>query len=105
MEKRDREILNQFAMHTRAKYPDAKIWAFGSRTRGKAVEDSDLDVCVVLRQVDGEIRKSISRLAWEVGFENDVLISTVVFSNYLFQQGPCSVSSLVRTIQADGIPA
>ncbi len=48
----DKKVFDQFASKLRRKYPDAKIWAFGSRIRGDCVEDSDLDVCVVIDELD-----------------------------------------------------
>jgi predicted nucleotidyltransferase len=44
----DRRILDKFSREIRKRFPDAKIWAFGSRSRGTAEWDSDFDVCVVL---------------------------------------------------------
>jgi len=105
MLERDRTILEQFAARVRALHPEARIWAFGSRVRGKAEADSDLDVCVVLDRVNANIRCLISDVAWEVGFDRDLLISTVVFSTEMFERGRCSVSSLVRTIREEGVAA
>ena len=105
MQERDREILEQFAARVRAVFPSAHIWAFGSRTRGDAHPDSDLDVCVVLDRLDADIRGTISDIAWEVGFEHDLLIFTVAFSTEMFERGPASASSLVRTILEEGVAA
>ena len=64
-----------------------------------------MDICVVLEQMDANIRAIISDIAWEVGFEREVVISTVVFSKEMFEHGRCSASSLVRTIREEGIAA
>jgi predicted nucleotidyltransferase len=105
MQERDRTILEEFAARVRALYPSARIWAFGSRTRADAQADSDLDVCVVLDQVSPEIRTIISDVAWEVGFDRDLLISTVLFSTEMFERGRCSASTIVQTIREEGVPA
>jgi hypothetical protein len=44
-------------------------------------------------------------IAWEVGFENDIVISTVTFSREEFENGPCSASPLVRNILKEGVAA
>lgn len=105
MNQRDRTILNQFAHRVRQQFPDAQIWAFGSRARGDAQPDSDLDICVVLETLDRSVKKIISHIAWEVGFENELLITTVKYSRYQFEQGPCAESPLVQTIQREGVTA
>ena len=105
MTERDQHTLTLLAGRLRAEFPSARIWAFGSRVRGDADPESDLDVCVVLEQVDPDIRKAVSNLAWEVGFDHDVVISTVVFSGEMFDHGPPSAGPLVAAIHSEGVAA
>jgi predicted nucleotidyltransferase len=101
----DQRILLELATRIRERYPDARIWAYGSRARGTATWDSDFDVCVVLEKVDQNIDRWIRDLAWEVGFDNDRVITTVVMSQVEFEQGPMSESTLVGNILQEGIAA
>ncbi len=101
----DAHILSQFAAAVRTRLPEARIWAFGSRVRGDFVEDSDLDVCVVIDSLDEATDKAIIDIAWRIGFENDSVISTVTYSQYEFEKGPCSESPLVWTIREEGLAA
>jgi predicted nucleotidyltransferase len=101
----DQECLDLFTESVRSLYPDARAWAFGSRVRGEEDTDSDLDICVVLEDVDWETRRTISDIAWEIGFERDRLISTVVFSKEQFETGPPSASPLVKSIRDEGVTA
>ena len=48
----DSQILETFATQVRQHFPEARIWAFGSRARGEGTWESDLDVCVVLDRHD-----------------------------------------------------
>lgn len=105
MSSEDRAILRDFSLAVRGRFPEALIWAYGSRARGTAREDSDLDVCVVVENLDTETDRAIMRTAWEVGFERDVLISTVTYSREEFEHGPCAISPLVRTVVEEGIVA
>lgn len=59
MTRQDRQILNQFVEKVRLKIPDAQIWAFGSRVRGEAKPDSDLDICVVTDNMSVEQREVV----------------------------------------------
>ena len=102
---KDEKIFNQFATEVRKKFPAAKIWAFGSRVRGGATIESGLDVCVVVDKLDDESDSAIMNIAWQIGFENDVVISTVTYSREEFEKGPCSESGLVQNILGYGIAA
>ena len=56
----------QFADSVRQQFPDARIWAFGSRVKGTATPESDLDVCVVVRAKDDVIKRRIRNVSWQV---------------------------------------
>lgn len=99
------KILKKFAEKVRCRYPEAKIRAFGSYVRGTATEESDLDVCVVLNTVKPEDRLMISDLAWEVGLDAGILVSTIVISSNGYENGPMSVSPLIEFIRSEGVPA
>ncbi|MCX7045078.1 MAG: nucleotidyltransferase domain-containing protein [Candidatus Sumerlaeota bacterium] len=105
MKSNDRKILTSLSEELRRRFPDARIWAFGSRVHETSTKYSDFDVCIVIDNLDENKDREIMRTAWEVGFENDVVISTVTYSTEEFKNGPCSASSLVRTILSEGITA
>ncbi len=105
MKDKDRRILEQFAGRVRALFPDVRLWAFGSRARGEAQWESDLDVCIVLEKVDQHTDRLIRDIAWEVGFENDRVITTVVMDREEFERGPMSASTLVANILQQGVRA
>lgn len=103
MSEQDRRILDQFTSLVRERFPDARIWAFGSRARGNATWESDFDICIVLGQVDQETDRWIRDIAWEVGFENECVITTVVFDFDQFENGPMSESTLVANVLQEGV--
>ena len=103
MSEQDRRILDQFTSLVRERFPDARIWAFGSRARGNATWESDFDICIVLNQVNQETDRWIRDIAWEVGFENERVITTVVFDFDQFENGPMSESTLVANVLQEGV--
>ena len=105
MSERDSRILSEFSTLVRGRFPEARIWAFGSRARGEHEEYSDFDVCVVVSNLDEKADQAIMDIAWRVGFDHGVVISSVTYSREEFEEGPCSKSSLVKTILARGLAA
>ena len=105
MEIRDHQILKEFSANVRQQFPDAQIWAFGSRARGNAQPDSDFDICVVVDELDRTTWKTLSDIAWETGFQHDVVITTVKYSRQQFESSPYTASPLVHSILAEGIAA
>jgi predicted nucleotidyltransferase len=101
----DREILDLFAARVRERFPHVRILAYGSRARGDATWESDLDVCVILQQVNREVEKEISRIAWEVGFNNGIVITTVKFEENAFERKAQGRHPFVKNILKDGVAA
>jgi UTP:GlnB (protein PII) uridylyltransferase len=105
MQPRDRRILNEFAARIRAIEPGARLWAFGSRARGDAAPDSDLDLCVVVPQLTPELRRDVQSAAWQIGFEHGCVLATLILPQEEFENGPVSATALVRNIRAEGVAA
>ena len=105
LKEQDRKIVEQFADRVRRRFPSARIWAFGSRARGDAGPDSDLDLFIVLEHVDKETDSIIREIAWEISFENGLVISTIVMERDEFEHGPMSASTLTANILREGVPA
>ena len=77
---------------------------FGSRARGDATPDSDLDIYLVVTELTPVLRRWIDEIAWEVGFERDRVISTLVTTRRGLEQGPFGAQPIVQAIEREGIP-
>jgi predicted nucleotidyltransferase len=77
---------------------------FGSRARGDAEDDSDLDVFVEVESLDKMLKERILEVAWEVGFENFMVISPLIFTRDEIENSPLRSSPIVKVIFQEGLP-
>jgi len=105
MSPEDRAILAEFVRRLAPVVPRARIWAFGSRARGDADPQSDLDICVVVPEVGALLEEEVRRCAWELAFERGRVIPTIIMSEEAFERGPMSASTLVANIRREGVAA
>jgi len=99
----DRQIAKEFQRRLSMIVAVSDIYVFGSRARGEAADDSDMDMFIELENLDSELRERIFELAWEVGFETDRVITTVVATHDQLQYGAMGANPLIRNIERDGI--
>lgn len=76
---------------------------FGSRARGDADEYSDMDVFLEVESLDKSLKERISDIAWEVGFENEIVISTLIFTRDEIENSPLRASPIVHNIAEEGV--
>ena len=99
----DRQVVREFKRRLADIVPILDLRVFGSRVRGDAVPDSDLDVFIELEACTPELRQRISEVAWEVGFEMDRVISTVVTTRHELEHGAMGANPLVLNIEHEGV--
>jgi len=100
----DEQLTGSFKRRLeRARVPFSTILVFGSRARGDASPESDLDVLVVIDEPAPWIRRAIGDAAWEVGFDAGVVLAPVVVTRDEFECSPFSESMFVKNVLKDGI--
>ena len=94
-----RELKRQLQSHV----PLHRVRVFGSRARGDAVQDSDMDVLVELNGLDRRVREQVTEDAWEVGFRHGVVIVPVTVERREWEEGVQKSSLLAMAIARDGV--
>ena len=104
LSKNDRRIAVQFKQKLQKITPLDSIVVYGSRARGDSAPESDLDVYIEVPGITAELRRRISEVAWEVGFSNDIIISTFVVTPYDISEGLIGANPLVKAVEKEGNP-
>lgn len=107
MDEKDRDLILEFKKKLP---PDTKkhlkgIIVFGSRARGEAAEDSDLDVIILVDEKTPDIEKSLDDTAYGIMWDNDFkpIISLKVFSETRFRTAVKRGFSFYRHVEEEGI--
>lgn len=104
MDAKDQEILRRFKQSLAGRIRLSEVILFGSRARGDAEPDSDMDVLVVLDEpVSKQSRKIVSDYAWELGFEAGIVVVPVVVSRDNWEHGPEQASLLAKAVREEGV--
>jgi uncharacterized protein len=101
----DQKVLRRFKQSLAGRVRLSELILFGSRARGDAEPDSDMDVLVVLDgPVSKQSREIVSDSAWEVGFDEGIVVVPVVLSREQWERGPERASLLAKAVREEGVP-
>ncbi len=103
MQEKDIKVIEKFKslVSQRVKVHEVKV--FGSRARGDASPESDLDVLVVVDYLDHEAEKYISDCAWEAGFPEDIVVMPIVISLDSLKNSPIRESVFIKNVYREGV--
>jgi len=63
-----------------------------------------MDVFVEVESFDKMLKERILEVVWEVGFENFMVISPLIFSRDEIESSPLRSSPIVKVIFQEGLP-
>lgn len=103
MKTRDKNIALELKNRLSREMEIIELRAFGSRVPETNDEYSDLDIYIQVPALTRDLKKKIHEISWEVGFENNMVISTLVFSRNEITNTPAKSSPIVKNIYKYGI--
>lgn len=99
----ERAALDELKGVLRRDFPLVELRLFGSKARGDANSESDIDVVVVLREHNWQTDLKVYGACFDIGLEHDVLIQPVVFSVEEFHSRRTQVTPFYRAVAREGI--
>ncbi len=107
MDDKDRALMQDFEARLK---PDLKahvrrIIIFGSRARGAAMEDSDLDVVALVDKKTAVVEKELGEIAYQVMWDHDFkpIISLKVFEESRYADALRRGFSFYRHVEQEGV--
>jgi predicted nucleotidyltransferase len=103
----DAKALEEFARRAREAFGSKilDIRLFGSKARGDASADSDIDVALLFESLTDGVKFKIFNIAFDVNLEFDVYISPRVISKSAVENPIFSAASFLRDIMKEGLAA
>jgi predicted nucleotidyltransferase len=103
MHAKELKIVETFKQLVMQRVKVYEVRVFGSRARGDATEESDLDLLVVVEKLDHAIDKYISECAWEAGFPDDIVVMPIAITLETLKNSPLRESIFIRTVYQEGV--
>lgn len=76
---------------------------FGSKVRGEALPESDLDVMIEIEESTFDIESQIDDIIFDVNLKNDCFMSAIIFGKKEIEEGPLGESPIYKTIAKEGV--
>jgi predicted nucleotidyltransferase len=103
---KDQAAVTEFIELTSRRFPDRilSMVLFGSKARGDADAESDIDLLVLVDVESNEFRSELWRIASRVSLNYNVVLSPQVFGQARWAETRRIRMPLYRAVEADGVP-
>ncbi len=87
------------------RYPDSvhEMLIYGSKARGQAHAESDLDVLLIVKNKTGRLKRTLRRIGYLLAATSDVLPSIIAYTEDEWESRKRSGSSFRQAVERDGV--
>jgi len=103
--KSERYALSELIAYLKTSWPGVKFKLFGSKVKGIADEESDIDLLIMLPcSVTEELRKKIIYKVFDINLIFETNISTLIIARVEWESAPFSLLPIHAYIEEEGVP-
>jgi predicted nucleotidyltransferase len=105
LSQRERQAVNKFLSHLRKAYGKQihHIMLFGSKARGEATSDSDIDILLLVADETWVLKDEITNIVADINLEYDLFIDVRVIGTKRWQYLTDIQSGLYQNITRDAV--
>ena len=106
LKKKEMEAVKEFCTAVKGTLGNelVSLRLFGSKARGSAGPESDIDVAVVVRQRNSRVWDHVMDIAFSTNLKWQVYISPRVIESRALRDPKWRATSFVRNLEREGIP-
>jgi predicted nucleotidyltransferase len=102
--KNEKKALDSLISELKASWPQSKIKIFGSKVKGIADEESDVDILILLPyEVTEEIRRQIIHRIFDINLTFETNLSALIMAEKEWERGPVSLLPIHVYIEEEGV--
>lgn len=101
----ERRALKEYVTRLRADFGNEiqRVILYGSKVRGDFDEESDIDVCIVVKVLDSQLRRALIELGVDVDLKHNVLIGDFIVDQNDFKRMGKYRESVYLDLMAEGV--
>jgi predicted nucleotidyltransferase len=105
MDKKIEQIIKNFSNETQTLPKDNLVaeYLFGSVARAEGTEYSDIDILIIVRNFNYQIRKQLSGISSEYSLNHGVYISPVIKDLKIWEKNRLHHTAFYEEIRRDGV--
>jgi uncharacterized protein len=97
------QALNDLKQSLNHDFQLVDLRLYGSKVRGTAKADSDIDVMIELEELTPTFSDKVFDMVFDINLRHGVFISAVLFGRKELEEGPMSASPIFKAIERDGV--
>ncbi len=102
---KEKQVIEEFKKKIQEKYPEeqAHLTLFGSKARGEAARESDMDLLVVIRSEDWRLGDRIREIGYQLELNHGIVLFIQVMSRRHIEQLKAIGSQFLQEVEREGI--